>query len=106
MRSRACLHNMRRAFGTTKVDPQLEPAFGSPNRLQTGELDARKRAILGQKSARIRGILGLGGYHVTSRVCVSRSEMGLQNLIPTRWQAFGGPKWLQTRQAGPQKGYF
>ena len=44
-----------------KLIPTWWQSFGGQNELQTGQLEARKRAVLGQKSARINCRLGFGG---------------------------------------------
>ena len=74
--------------------------FGGYNWLQIGHLEPGKRAILGQKSARIGFRVGFGGQQVRCRAWVSKRyvHFELQKLIPSWWQPFGGQIRLQTGQ--------
>ena len=63
VRCRVCVSKKYVHVGLQKLLPNWWQPLGCQNGLQTGQLEPGTRAILGQKSARIRCGVGFGGQH-------------------------------------------
>ncbi len=73
MSCRACVSISWVHVGLQKLIPTWWQPFGGQKEIQAGQLEPSMKAVLGQKSVRIRYRVGVGGQQASCRAYVSTS---------------------------------